>query len=104
MNRVTFDEATFRIELCADVFINGNEAIEIILKDRFQPRRPGTRTNPGRRRAHPESLHLVVVREIELRVRTANSIVASAACGGCALTIDEDGADIRSPENVALHS
>src|SRR5438105_2514230 len=43
MNGVAFDEANFRIELRADVFIDSNESIEIILKDRFQPRRPGTR-------------------------------------------------------------
>src|SRR5712692_4280908 len=40
MNGVAFDEANFRIKLSAYIFINHNEAIEIILKDRFQPRRP----------------------------------------------------------------
>src|SRR5207253_4764016 len=49
-----------------------------------------------------ERLHLVMVGEIEFRVRTANSIVAFAAYGGCALTIDEDGSDIRALENVAF--
>src|SRR5436309_11057209 len=43
-----------------------------------------------------------MVGEIEFRVRTANSIVAFAAYGGCALTIDEDGSDIRALENVAF--
>ena len=33
MNSVAFDEANFGIELCADVFIHGDEAIEIVLKD-----------------------------------------------------------------------
>ena len=45
-----------------------------------------------------------MVGEIEFRVRTANSIVAFAAYGGCALTIDEDGSDIGSLQNVALHT
>src|SRR5216684_8458730 len=45
-----------------------------------------------------------MVGEIELRVRAANSIVAGTAYGGCALTIDEDGSDIRALENVAFHS
>src|SRR6266446_8068535 len=36
MNGVAFDEANFWIELRADIFIYSNEAIEIILKDRFQ--------------------------------------------------------------------
>ena len=45
-----------------------------------------------------------MVCEIELRVCAANSIVAFAAFGGGALTIDEDGSDVGSLKNVALHT
>src|SRR5712691_10169984 len=45
-----------------------------------------------------------MVGEIELRVRAAHSIVAGTAYGGCTLTIDEDGSDIRPLENVTLHT
>ena len=45
-----------------------------------------------------------MVGEIELGIGAANSIVVTAAHGGGTLTIDEDGSDIRSLENVALHS
>src|SRR5882724_3704981 len=60
--------------------------------------------NSGCCRSHPEGLHLVMIGEIELRVRTANSIVAFAACACGALTIDENGSDIRPLENVTLHT
>src|SRR6266480_2252714 len=45
-----------------------------------------------------------MVGEIELRVCAANSIVAGTAYVGGALTIDENGSDIRPLENVTLHT
>src|SRR2546425_11570977 len=44
-----------------------------------------------------------MVGEIELRISAANSIVVAAARGSRALTIDEDGANVRPLKNVAFH-
>src|SRR5204863_8273490 len=45
-----------------------------------------------------------MIGEIELRVRTANPIVAGTACARGTLTIGENGSDIRPLENVTLHT
>ena len=37
MNGVAFDEAGFGIELGAHVFIDRDEAIEVVFKDRLKP-------------------------------------------------------------------